>query len=57
MSVSPGPKGGEPQGRVRVNPVASALHATTDHKAAGLIGNDLEKSFACHSIGVLANGC
>jgi hypothetical protein len=35
MSVSPLPKGGEPQGRVRVNPAASALHATTDHKSTG----------------------
>jgi len=45
MSVSPGPKGGEPQGMVRVNPVASALHATTDHKSSGANRQQLGKGF------------
>lgn len=32
MPDFPLPKGGDPQGTVRVNPVASVLQATTDHK-------------------------
>jgi hypothetical protein len=45
MSVVPLPKDADPQGTVRVNPVASALHATTGHRSSGANRQQLTRVF------------